>query len=242
VALAARSGQLAQLVDASSTVFSAFGSEEQSISRALVDLPGTLTQATTTLGQVQTFADQLGPTAQSLQPAAQALPAANEALASFAKPATPIVQNQIRPFVVAAKPVVGNLSPAATNLANATPNLQKSFVVLNHLVNMLGYSPSGGQHGYLFWLAWLGHNTRTLFSIQDANGPYRPLFIQFSCSQIAQLTNAGSPFSLVGGLLNLVPLRKFCPGLGALRARPSHGALSPSPAAASPPSPKTSAN
>ena len=48
---------------------------------------------------------------------------------------------------------------------------------------MLGYYPGGGQHGYLWWLAWLGHNTRTLFSIQDANGPYRPLFIQFSCSR-----------------------------------------------------------
>jgi phospholipid/cholesterol/gamma-HCH transport system substrate-binding protein len=221
VALANRSGQLSHLVDASSTVFSAFGSEDQSISRALALLPATLTQTTTTLGQVQRFADQLGPTAQSLEPAALALPAANAALTSFAKPATPIVRNQIRPFVVAAKPVVGNLTPAASNLAEATPNLTKSFVVLNHLVNMLGFSPSGGQHGYLFWLAWLGHNTRTLFSIQDANGPYRPLFIQFSCSQIAELTGASSPFSLVGSLLNLAPLRKFCPGLGALRVRPS---------------------
>ena len=227
--MAARQNQLSQLVDSSSTVFSAFGSEEQNISRSLSDLPGTLTQATTTLGQVQTFADQLGPTAQSLQPAAQALPAANEALATFAKPATPIVQNQIRPFVVAAKPVVGELSPAAANLAEATPNLQKSFVVLNHLVNMLGFFPGDGQHGYLWWLAWLGHNTRTLFSIQDANGAYRPLFIQFSCSQISQLTGAGSPFSLVGSLLNLAPLRKFCPGLGSLRATPSHGVLRPPP-------------
>lgn len=234
-ALAAKSGQIVQLVDASSTVFSAFGSEDQSISRALADLPATLTQATATLGQVQTFAGQLGPTAQSLLPAAQALPAANEALANFAKPATPIVHNEIRPFVVAAKPVVNNLSPAATNLANASPNLQKAFVVLNHLVNMLGYSPGNGQHGYLWWLAWLGHNTRTLFSIQDANGSYRPLFIQFSCAQIAQLTNSTSPFALVGGLLNLMPLRKFCPGLGARRDRPSHSAVNPSP-------PQTSAN
>jgi phospholipid/cholesterol/gamma-HCH transport system substrate-binding protein len=224
-ALAARQNQLTQLVDSSSTVFSAFGSEEQSISRSLALLPGTLSQATTTLGQVQTFARVLGPTAESLQPAALALPAANSALTALAKPATPIVQNQVRTFVVAAKPVVGNLSPAASNLAEASPNLQKSFVVLNHLVNMLGFSPGGGQHGYLFWLAWLGHNTRTLFSIQDANGAYRPLFIQFSCSQIAQITGATSPFALVGSLLNLGPLRKFCPGLSALRAAPPHGAL-----------------
>ena len=84
--------------------------------------------------------------------------------------------------------------------------------MLNHFVNMLGYSPGGAQHGYLWWLAWLGHNTRTLFSVQDANGPYRPLFIQFSCSQISMLTSATSPFALVGSLLNLAPLRPACPG------------------------------
>ena len=115
--------------------------------------------------------------------------------------------------MVAARPVVHDLSPAAVDLASAAPNLTKGFVVLNHLVNLLGYSPGGAQHGYLWWLAWLGHNTRTLFSLQDANGPYRPLFIQFSCPQIATLTNSGSPFALVGGLLNLTPLRPLCPGL-----------------------------
>jgi len=214
-ALAAQQAQLVQLVDSSATVFRAFASEQGNVSRAVAALPGTLSQTTATLAQVQAFANVLGPAATNLLPAAQALPAANAALTALSKPSAPIVQNEIRPFVTAAVPVVHNLSPAAVNLAAATPNLQKAFVVLNHLVNMLGYFPGGAQHGYLWWLAWLGHNTRTVFSIQDANGPYRPLFIQFSCSQIATLTNSGSPFSLVGGLLNLAPLRKFCPGLGA---------------------------
>ena len=218
-ALAARQGQIVQLVDSSSTVFRAFASEDQNISRAVADLPGTLSQTTATLAKVQALANQLGPAATNLLPAAQALPAANEAIAALAKPAAPIVQNEIRPFVIAARPVVSDLSPAAVNLASATPNLQKVFAVLNHFVNMLGYFPGGAQHGYLWWLAWLGHNTRTLFSIQDANGPYRPLFIQFSCSQISLLTSPTSPFSLVGGLLNLAPARSFCPGLGPTRDR-----------------------
>jgi hypothetical protein len=46
---------------------------------------------------------------------------------------------------------------------------------------MVGYSPAGGQHGYLWWLAWLNHDVRTLFSVQDANGNFRPLFLQASC-------------------------------------------------------------
>jgi phospholipid/cholesterol/gamma-HCH transport system substrate-binding protein len=222
-AVAAKQGQVAQLVDSSSAVFGAFASEDQNVSRAIADLPGTLSQTTATLAKVQTFADELGPAATNLLPAARALPAANRALTTLAGPnaqvcgsgsSCSIVRSQVRPFVVTARPVVRDLRPAAVNLAKATPNLQKTFGVLNHFVNMLGYFPSGAQHGYLWWLAWLGHNTRTLFSVQDANGSYRPLFIQFSCSQVALLTNPGSQFALVGSLLNLAPLRAFCPGLG----------------------------
>ena len=52
---------------------------------------------------------------------------------------------------------------------------------------MLGYYPGGTEHGYLWWLAWLDHNARTLFSVQDANGDFRPLFLQASCASLAQI-------------------------------------------------------
>ena len=217
-AVAAKQGQVTQLVDSSATVFRAFASEDRNVSAAVAELPGTLRQTTATLAQVQAFATQLGPAATNLLPAARALPGANAALTELSTPSAPIVRTQIRPFVIAARPVVRDLRPASINLAKAAPNLQKTFGVLNHLVNMLGYSPGGVQHGYLWWLAWLGHNTRTLFSVQDANGPYRPLFIQFSCSQISMLTSPTSPFALVGSLLNLAPLRTACPGLVPLSA------------------------
>src|ERR1700749_611696 len=181
-AVAAKQGQVTQLVDSSATVFRAFASEDRNVSTAIAELPGTLRQTTATITQVQALATQLGPAATNLLPAALALPSANAALTALSEPSAPIVRTQIRPFVIAAGPVVNDLRPASINLAKATPNLQKTFGVLNHFVNMLGYSPGGVQHGYLWWLAWLGHNTRTLFSVQDANGPYRPLFIQFSCS------------------------------------------------------------
>src|SRR5207302_8799513 len=98
-----------------------------------------------------------------------------------------------------------NLKPAAVNLGQpkvlktsngpvhvgaATSNLLKTFTVLNHLFNILGYYPGGGQHGYLWWLAWGDHNARTLFSVQDANGDFRPLFLQASCASLAQIANA----------------------------------------------------
>jgi phospholipid/cholesterol/gamma-HCH transport system substrate-binding protein len=203
-ALVHKQGQIISLVDASSKVFGAFASENSNISRALVDLPGTLSQTTATLQKVQTFAKILGPTSTNLLPAARALPAANAALTALAKPATPIVQKEIRPFVVAARPLVRNLKPAAKNLAKATPNLSGTFQVLNHLFNMLGYYPSGtDQHGYLWWLAWLDHNARTLFSVQDANGDFRPIFLEASCAALEQIAAGVSGSSL---LLNLTPL------------------------------------
>jgi phospholipid/cholesterol/gamma-HCH transport system substrate-binding protein len=210
-ALSHNQGQIVRLVDASSTVFRAFASQDTNISAAIRDLPGTLAQTTDTLDKVTTFANLLGPTASKLLPAAKALPAANAAVTALAKPSAPIVQNQIRPFVVAARPLVRNLKPAAENLAKATPNISKTFDVVNRFVNMLGYNPGNTEHGYLWWLAWLDHNARTLFSVQDANGDFRPLFLQASCATYAQLVNGvGSAVPGLGSelenLLNLTPI------------------------------------
>jgi hypothetical protein len=91
--------------------------------------------------------------------------------------------------------------------------------VLNHFVNMVGYNPGGAQHGYLWWLAWLDHNARTLFSVQDANGDFRPLFLQASCATLAQVADS------VGGaeaLLNLTPILtnlNLCPTQATANAR-----------------------
>ena len=210
-ALAAKQTQIVRLVDSSSTVFRAFASQDQSISRAISDLPGTLAQTTATLTKVQTFANQLGPAATNLLPAARALPAANQALSALAVPSTPIIKNQIRPFVVAARPVVRQLKPASVNLAKATPSLSKVFNVLNHFVNMVGYNPGGAQHGYLWWLAWLNHSARTLFSIQDGNGVFRPLFLQASCATLAQIVNSVAGSETVLNLTPILTNLNLCP-------------------------------
>ncbi len=186
-ALASKQTQIVSLVDASQKVFHAFAIENQNVSRAVQDLPGTLEQTTQTLGKVQTFADLLAQT-NSLLPAIKAIPAANQAVTNLAIPGAPIIKNQIRPFVIAARPVIRNLKAPAKNLAAATPNLSNTFKVLNHFVNMVGYNTEpSGQHGYLWWIAWLNHEVRTLFSIQDANGVFRPIFLESSCNTFSEL-------------------------------------------------------
>jgi phospholipid/cholesterol/gamma-HCH transport system substrate-binding protein len=225
-AVAQKQTQIVSLVNASAKVFRAFASQDKNVSRAVADLPGTLAQTTSTLQKVQTFAQALGPASVNLLPAAHALPTANAAVTALAKPSAPIVQNQIRPFVIAARPLVRNLKPAAVNLSKATPNLSSTFVVLNHLFNMLGYSPGGGQHGYLWWLAWLDHNARTLFSVQDANGVFRPLFLQFSCQQLGMLANPPAALPALGavaGLLNTGPANSACQAAGLGTTSPNGG-------------------
>ena len=205
--LASRHTDVSQLISTSATVFRAFASEDANISRAVADFPGALRQTTTTLGKVQTFANVLAPTAEHLRPAVRALNTANHAIIPFARETTPILRTQIRPFVRDARPLVRDLRPAAQNLATATPELTKSFGVLNHLFNMLGYNPAGhhppgANPGYLYTLAWLGHQGANLFGSNDANGSFRPVFLAGTCGTLS--ANGGQLDPALLAALNLL--------------------------------------
>jgi phospholipid/cholesterol/gamma-HCH transport system substrate-binding protein len=209
--LSTKQFQITQLVDAASRVFHAFSLANQGVSRAVADLPATLRQTTSTLLKVQRFADIVAPATRALIPAVQEIPGANYATIALAKPATPILRDEIRPFVVAARPLIRNLRPAANNLAKATPSLSSVFNTLNHLFNVLGYSPGGTQHGYLWWLAWGDHMARTVFATQDANGDYRQLFLQASCASLAQIAQ-GIPGSEAGlAVTGILTSAQLCP-------------------------------
>jgi phospholipid/cholesterol/gamma-HCH transport system substrate-binding protein len=205
-ALAAKGRQLERLVASSSAVFRAFASEQANVTSAVHRLPGALHQTTSTLTKVQGLAEALRPAADHLRPALRELTVANREVQPFAREAAPILRSQIRPFVRRARPLVRSLRPAAVNLANATPALERSFVVLNHLFNMLGFNPNGReapgpqsrQEGFLFWLAWLNHDAAAVFGTSDANGPLHSLTLGARCTTFKQL--AGS-FPGLGMLL-----------------------------------------
>jgi phospholipid/cholesterol/gamma-HCH transport system substrate-binding protein len=204
-ALAQKGNDLAELVGTSSQVFHALASQDQNITRAVGDLPGTLRQTTQTFGKVKTLADVLGPAVTKLRPTVKALNSANKAITPFAKEAAPILRTEIRPFVRDARPVVRDLKPASKNLATATPDLTRTFTVLNHLFNMVGFNPSGREgpdnpkrdEGFLYWIAWLDHNGAALFSSSDANGPFRPVTIGAPCSTLKQTGDANPPLGMI---------------------------------------------
>ena len=81
---------------------------------------------------------------------------------------------------------------AVRDLAGVTPNLTRSFKVINALFNTLAYNPPGDrEEGYLFWLSWANHTGMTVFGNQDAHGPIRRGLVVLSCNT-AQLLEAVS--------------------------------------------------
>jgi phospholipid/cholesterol/gamma-HCH transport system substrate-binding protein len=195
--LARRPQDLSRLVSGASTTLRAFASEDDNLRDAAGELAPTLHTATATLDAVKPFADELGPTTRALLPAVRELEDVNASVSPFAREATPIVREQIRPFVRRAVPLVRDLAPAARGLARTFPELDRSAKVLNDFTNMLGHNENGREapdkpgrdEGYLFQLGWLAHQTTNLQSVDDANGPMRPIFLTGTCSTLTSLVN-----------------------------------------------------
>ncbi len=222
-ALAGRDDDLARLVQSSSGVFRALASERGNVQATVRELPGALAATRDALAKVQQFATVLRPAAGQLVPVAQALREANAAVTPFAKEAAPLLKRDVRPFVRAARPTVRQLRPAADRLVKAEPNLTRTFVVLNHLFNMLGYNAGGAEgpdkadrsEGYLFALAWLGHQSTSLFSSGDAHGVARPITLGGTCATFKNIVkNAGDQAAFLMDLVGILTDPSVCGGGG----------------------------
>lgn len=211
-ALATKDDDVAKVIDTSAAVFEAFASENRNVSATVRKLPGALRQTTSTLGDVKDFADQLGPATNALRPTFQALDRTNRVVTPTARELTPILRDRIRPFVRESRPLVSNLRPAANGLSRSLPDVTGAFLRINRLFNMLGYNQNGAEdkaaanrdEGYLFWLAWLTHQTANLVNVDDANGPMRPVFLTGTCQTITNLVNEEPQLEFLMGLSGLL--------------------------------------
>ncbi len=171
-ALGTRDTQLSNLVRASNAVFATFAQENANVSATVAKLPGALGEINSSLGKVTKTAQLSNSALTALRPTAVALAPAERASQTLFKTTTPVIRNQIRPFVRAANPTVAKLIPAATSLSAASPNLTTTFSVLGTFFNELAYNPgSPSNPGYLFYLAWANHNLNSALSTGDASGP-----------------------------------------------------------------------
>ncbi len=211
--------QLGRLISTSNSTLSAIAVQDPDVQRTVQLLPGTLNATKDAFARLDQLGKQLGPTFGDLRPFARNLPQVNSSTKRLADRVTPVIKNQIRPFVRSARPVIPDLDTAARRYSKAAPRLTTVGKKLNVLGNMVAYNPHGAEaatpaniaagrdEGYLYWVGWLGHNGDSAEGGQDANGGYRKIYFTARCDQITNLLQ-GSP----GGIL----VSPIVTGLGSL--------------------------
>jgi phospholipid/cholesterol/gamma-HCH transport system substrate-binding protein len=201
-----RPEELQQLVTASRAVFDALAGVDQNISESVARLPGALRASESALNEVREFAPVLRSSLESLRPPIRRLDETNAAVTPFLRETTPILRDEIRPFVRAARPFTDDLRLAARDVAQATPDLTVTFEELNRFFNMGAFNPGGAeslegrsvaeqrarQEGLLYWLAWAAQNGTSLFSSADGQGPWR------------RVTICGVPAAVITSLIGTV--------------------------------------
>ncbi len=220
---------LVRFVRASDAALGAFAQEEAGVSESVARLPGALRQTERTLGKVETFAARLEPGIEAIRPAFRELPDTNAALRELARSSTTVVRDEIRPFVRIAGPYLDDVRPAVRDLSTAMPDLRGTFDELNRFFNMLAFNPNGREplsgnvaedadreEGYLFWLAWLAHNSNSLFSTSDASGPFRRANFGITCETLRELLGENPLAEVVLGVTDVLDgtLGQVAPGTG----------------------------
>ena len=210
--LGAKDDQLAEFVENSNAVFITLARQDANLRSTLTELPSALDETQRGLGKAKLLADELGPTLQELRPAARSLAPTLRALRPFVRETTPIIRDEIRPFVRASRPTVKELKPAMRDLAAATPDLRRTFSVVNYLLDELAYNPPGVEEGYLFWVAWANHLGNQIFTTQDAHGPIRRGQFITTCQDVPVLNQVSQANPLLGTLTDLLAIPKQnCP-------------------------------
>jgi len=215
---------LSELIVSSNGALGAIADQDPNVQRAISLLPGTLSQARQTLEQTALMAAELGPAFESLRPFARNLPELNDSTRQLAEAATPVLRDEIRPFVRAARKPVPDLRKAATRFGSATPRLTTVVKKVNKLANMAAHNPNGAEpagtpgrdEGYLYWAAWLGHNSNNVFSAGDGNGFFRRIYFTVGCDQVSNIIfNEDPTLALLKQLVTGISpgaINTVCPG------------------------------
>jgi phospholipid/cholesterol/gamma-HCH transport system substrate-binding protein len=213
--LGGKDDQLAGFVENSNAVFASLARQDANLRATLRELPSTLTATRRALGKAQALGDELGPTLQGLRPGARALGPALVQARPFLRETTPVVRDEIRPFARASRPTVSQLRPALSDLAATSPDLLRSFRVINRLLDVLAYNPPGArEEGFLFWASWLSHLGPAIFSNQDAQGPVRRGLVVVGCQslQVLEQIVLGNPqLGVLTQLLEAPDRADVCP-------------------------------
>jgi phospholipid/cholesterol/gamma-HCH transport system substrate-binding protein len=206
---------LAEWVDSSAAVFQSFANQEANLRETVRLLPGALQATNKALNSANHVATDLGPAARSLLPGAKAFPSALRDSRKFFRESVAPIKNQIRPFAREVRPTVKVLRPANRDLAALTPDLSKTFKVINTFLNEWAYNPPGPAEGFLFYTLWGGHIYSSVFNTQDAHGPIRSGLILTTCRSLGILQSvraADRQLSTIIDMLNPPTQAQACAG------------------------------
>jgi phospholipid/cholesterol/gamma-HCH transport system substrate-binding protein len=195
---------IVRLVNASNDTLAAIAQEDPDVQSATRLLPGALSETRDALAAAHELGDELGPTFNSLRPFARNLPELNSSTTDLANAVTPVIRDQLRPFVRTAREPIPDVRKAAAKLSKTAPGLKVVGSKLNRLGNMAAYNPNGQEdcdpscaagrdEGYLFWAGWLAHNGGSVYPLQDGNGLYRRIYFTASACTLQNLVTGGLP-------------------------------------------------
>lgn len=206
--------QLAEFVSSSNAVLESFANQEVAIRATLRELPGALGETRRTLRATDRLSAEAAPAFRELVPAARALePALRRTRPFFERTRGPI-RDQIRPFTRQVREPVRDLRRLGPPLEDTTKGLRNGFADLNLLLNELSFNPPGREEGYLFWLAWLNHNTNSAFTLEDANGPILRGLIELTCETALRadpVTEARPPLETGEQVTRIPQSGEICP-------------------------------
>ena len=93
--------------------------------------------------------------------------------------------------------------------------------MLNRLFNLLAYNKDGREpagkegrdEGYLFYFAWLAHQSVQIFSGQDAHGVFRLFIFGGTCNTIRNTAETTPGGAFIGGVTAVLYDQNICGGV-----------------------------
>jgi phospholipid/cholesterol/gamma-HCH transport system substrate-binding protein len=202
--------QLAEWVDSSAAVFRSFANQDANLRKTVHLLPPALNETNKALVSANQVARDLGPATRDLLPGAKAFAAGSRESQKFFRQSLDPVKNQIRPFARDVQPTIKALKPANRDLAALTPDLRKTFKVLNTFLNEWAYNPPGPAEGFLFYTIWGAHIGASVFNSQDAHGPIRRGLILTTCRSLGVLQSVEKVDPQLATIIELTNLPTKC--------------------------------
>lgn len=200
-----RDADLAALVGSAGATVGALAREQEALDESLAALPGTLQAVRGTLKRTPAFTRAATGAVTALQPSIDRLPAALDAAAPLAREAGPAVRDDLRPLARDAQPAADDLRRIVPDLAAVTPSLSTAFRVVTYLVNELGHNPPGDDEGFLHHVAWALHNTNSVLTGDDANGPVVRSLPVVECDSVLHQPGLAPLAQLLVGTLPVCP-------------------------------------